>query len=701
MGLEGNPHEDEPEVPGRQAGSPLPQGHGGRGGRGRGAHAPRGGRGAPARRVGGDAGLGLCRDLEGLRHPASQAGAGSPLRPGRTQGGKHAQSRAFDPHRPLAGIGLADGQPGTRGAAAAQRLPAGSPGGGRGAPAFPRALLRTPGPDPGSGPEGVPGSSPAGRPRGPSACGTLRQWPGSFRGTPWSTGNPHARPGPLHLRSHGHGPEGPAGSGAWPRPGDPADDRHPAAPAPEQSDPHRGARRGEDGRGGRAGGAHRPGRRPGPAPGRRDPGTGHGIAAGGRLGQGRVREPRARRHGRGQGQPGAHHPLRRRGPRHDRRGRAGGPGRRGEPPEAGPGPRGTAHHRGHHVVRVQEVLREGRRAGEAFPGGQDRGAGRGRGRGHDAGRRGGPGVPPRGPHPGRGRGGGREAFQPLPSGTPAPGQVRERPGHRLRQGRALPGGASGRRRGSHPSHPGHRPRNGGPGEGTGGSPPSDQDRGAPGAAFRAGEGPGGTGGKPGRPGGPRPGDPKPPRRTPGRGRLAGGQAAFRPGEAEGGPRGPAPGLRMRGRIHRGRGRLRVDGHSPGPHGLGRDRHRPEPEAPPGGPHHRAAPRPGSHRQACPDLQGRPRGSGETERRLPAGGSLGGGQDGDGPGAGGRALWGGTQPDHPQHVRIPGGSHGLGPQGLPSGLRWLRRGRRAHGSGPAQALQRGPARRGGEGAPGRA
>ena len=58
-------------------------------------------------------------------------------------------------------------------------------------------------------------------------------------------------------------------------------------------------------------------------------------------------------------------------------GGAGGAGRRRQPAQARAGPRRAAHHRGHHLVRVQEVLREGPRAGAPLPGGEGGGARRG------------------------------------------------------------------------------------------------------------------------------------------------------------------------------------------------------------------------------------------------------------------------------------------------------------------------------------
>ncbi len=99
-------------------------------------------------------------------------------------------------------------------------------------------------------------------------------------------------------------------------------------------------------------------------------------AAGRRRRQGRVREPAQAGDRRSEGLAAADHPVHRRGAHHDRRRRPGGAGRRRQPAQAGPGARRAAHHRRHHLGGVQEVLREGRRAGAALPGGQGRGADR-------------------------------------------------------------------------------------------------------------------------------------------------------------------------------------------------------------------------------------------------------------------------------------------------------------------------------------
>ena len=77
------------------------------------------------------------------------------------------------------------------------------------------------------------------------------------------------------------------------------------------------------------------------------------------------------------------------------------------------------------------------------------------------------------------------------------------------------------------------------------------------------------------------------------------------------------------------------------------------------------------------------------------------QDRDGAGAGRGAVRRRAEPHHHQHERVPGGAHRLHPQGLAARLRRLRRGRRADRGGAPPAVQRRAARRGGEGAPGRA
>ena len=113
-------------------------------------------------------------------------------------------------------------------------------------------------------------------------------------------------------------------------------------------------------------------------------------------------------------------------------GGAGGPGRCRQPPEAGPGPRGAAYNRGHHLVRVQEVHREGSGPEPAIPGREGRGARRGGLPGHDAGGGPAPGDAPQGAHPGRRHRRRGAPFAPLPARPAAPRQGRERAGHRVR-----------------------------------------------------------------------------------------------------------------------------------------------------------------------------------------------------------------------------------------------------------------------------
>ena len=110
---------------------------------------------------------------------------------------------------------------------------------------------------------------------------------------------------------------------------------------------------------------------------------------------------------------------------------------------------------------------------------------------------------------------------------------------------------------------------------------------------------------------------------------------------------------------------------------------------------------GDDRQAHPDLARRPRQPEQADRRVHAGRHLGRRQDRDRARAGRGALRRRAEPDHHQHERVPGGAHRLDAQGRAARLRRLRRRRRADRGGAPQALQRGAARRGGEGAPRRA
>ncbi len=100
-------------------------------------------------------------------------------------------------------------------------------------------------------------------------------------------------------------------------------------------------------------------------------------------------------------------------------------------------------------------------------------------------------------------------------------------------------------------------------------------------------------------------------------------------------------------------------------------------------------------------RGEDRGPEQAEGRVHARRPVGRRQDRDRARAGRPAVRRRAEHDHDQHERVPGGAHGLHAQGLAAGLRRLRRRRRAHrGRAPPPVLGR-AARRGREGAPGRA
>ena len=165
-----------------------------------------------------------------------------------------------------------------------------------------------------------------------------------------------------------------------PRRRDPPDRRHPDAPAPEQPDPHRRGRRRQDRGGRRLRAAHRARRRAAAAEGRGAARARHRPAAGRRQHEGRVREPPALRSSTRCRRRQADHPVHRRGAHADRRRRRGRHRRRGQPAQAGAGARQAAHHRRHHLGRVQEAHREGPGADAALPGRAGRRAERGEGR---------------------------------------------------------------------------------------------------------------------------------------------------------------------------------------------------------------------------------------------------------------------------------------------------------------------------------
>ena len=183
---------------------------------------------------------------------------------------------------------------------------------------------------------------------------------------------------------------------------------------------------------------HRRRRRAARAEGRQPDDTRHRPAAGRRQHERRVREPAAPGDRGGAILAQADHPVHRRGAHADRRRGRCRHGRRGEPAEAGAGPRHAAHHRRHDLGRVQEVLREGPGAHPALPGGAGRGAVGGEGHPDDAGHRAAAGEAPPRADPGRGDRGGRAPVAPLHPRASAAGQVREPAGHRRRPRRGQP-----------------------------------------------------------------------------------------------------------------------------------------------------------------------------------------------------------------------------------------------------------------------
>ena len=116
----------------------------------------------------------------------------------------------------------------------------------------------------------------------------------------------------------------------------------------------------------------------------------------------------------------------------------------------------------------------------------------------------------------------------------------------------------------------------------------------------------------------------------------------------------------------------------------------------GGARHRPVARPGGDRPADPDRARQPDRPPAADRRVPPGRPQRRRQDRDRAGPGRYALRRRAEPDHDQHVGVPGGAHGLQPQGLAARLRRLRRGGRADRGRAPPALQRRAARRGREG-----
>ena len=158
-----------------------------------------------------------------------------------------------------------------------------------------------------------------------------------------------------------------------PRARDPADDRHPRPPPEEQPHHRRRLRRRQD-RARRGAGAPHRARATSPTRCKNVEirGLDLGLLQAGAGVKGEFENRLKRRHRRGEGLGQADHPLHRRGPHHHRRRRRAGRRRRGQPAQARARPRRAAHHRGHHLDRVQEILREGRRARAPLPARQGR-----------------------------------------------------------------------------------------------------------------------------------------------------------------------------------------------------------------------------------------------------------------------------------------------------------------------------------------
>ncbi len=113
---------------------------------------------------------------------------------------------------------------------------------------------------------------------------------------------------------------------------------------------------------------------------------------------------------------------------------------------------------------------------------------------------------------------------------------------------------------------------------------------------------------------------------------------------------------------------------------------------------RPGPRPRRDRAEDPDLPRRPHRPAQADRRLHARRDVRRRQDRDRHRPRRDPLRRRAEHGHDQHVRVPGSPHRLVAEGLPPGLRRLRRRRRPHRGRAAQALLRRPPRRGREGAP---
>mmetsp|Transcript_50482 Transcript_50482/g.109839 ORF Transcript_50482/g.109839 Transcript_50482/m.109839 type:complete len:640 (+) Transcript_50482:878-2797(+) len=406
------------------------------------------------------------------------------------------------------------------------------------------------------------------------------------------------------------------------------------------------------------------------------------------------------------------HPRRRRQQRRRRR-RHG----RGEPPEAGPGPRRAPVHGRHDPGRVPEVHREGSGPGAPLPAGRGAGAVRGGGREDPHGARAEVReAPPAALHAG-GAEGGREAGlavhqRPLPA----------RQGHR-RHGR-------GRVQGAAAGLPGHAVQHG-PGPDPGGGArgaEAEEARGRGGGVLQRGAEPeaegggargeaGGAQGHPGpqrpvRPeGGARGGDARAPGAAPG---GPGGRALRRGGDPEG-PQGGDHRALPRGPGRRGR-QPRAAGGRPG-HRGGRglrsgwlDRHRRgaglrqrvrAPDAARGDPPrvgHRTERGGGGGLPLAPPRARRAPESQPAHRELHVLRSHGRGQDAALQDALLHLLRLRGRHGSPGHERVHGEAHRVEAHRRPPRLRRLQRGRHPDRGGAQEAVLFGALRRGGEGAP---
>ena len=152
--------------------------------------------------------------------------------------------------------------------------------------------------------------------------------------------------------------------------------------------------------------------------------------------------------------------------------------------------------------------------------------------------------------------------------------------------------------------------------------------------------------------------------------------------ARGARSGEAHDLCACGRAGGRRGGVRLDRHSGRPHGEGRDRDRSRPRGHSQSPRGRPVARPRDDREADRDQPRAARQSGQADRRVHAVRPVRRRQDRDRAGARRSALRRRAEHHHHQHVGVPGGAHGLDPEGRTARLCRIWRGRAAHRGGAA-------------------